>query len=729
MLKKRLRLLILGVILLIALFLRILAAKPGFPPIHPDEPVVYSIAKRMIVSRSLNPERYDYPTLSMLINALFYQSFFLPLAITKTALLHPGAFLQNLGSFESFVKDYVLRGQVDPVLFWGRYVSVFFGTATVLMLYLLAKEAFNESVGLVAAFLLAVNYRHLIASVLALPGVFNTFMQTSAFYLFLLLLRQPSRKKYLFSGLLIGLVLATKYQMMIFFPFFLVHFFVSLKEERTKEFFKKLFGKDFFLALIVIPIIFFLTNPYILIDFQNALEWILWTGKRYEAGVIRWRITPLWYLYETILTRPVTWAAILGVFLGFVQKKYWPKTISLFSFILLFFFVLLVYTHGGIYGRSFTPLVPFILIFTALSVVELSRKKILLAGLITLLISFVSIKNSLITSSFLAKDWNLNCAKRWMLENLSRESKVGIVSPTPMDAFVRKKAEWVFFEPKEDFTLSEVQKSGIDYLVINLNALDSNFVNWINADNLFWEMPSDVFDNSLTGLVFKQLSHYSVKQCFKPWQVPEHNFLIVKVPVKKEPADLDLVKFYSFDEKKGELPTGWQVRTVRPTVVEGFSWESGKVCQKGGCLKAAAGSSPPFQPVRFVSEAIPIKPGKKYLVEAWIKAEKNLESQERDGFLRIDFYPDEKLINGERGIIAAVSARVWGDKSWQEKSVEEVAPGGAKFMRISLQHQASNCGFFFDEIKLYETTATEEEKKAANRPEIDSAHAYPETIL
>lgn len=718
MLKKKTRLYLLAAILLAGFALRFLALQHGYPPNHPDEPVVWSLAYNMIKNRDLNPHRFDYPMFSMMVNAFGYLAFFIPLALTKVAILHTGAFLKNLSQLGVFLDTYVLRGEVNPVLFWGRWISVLWGTGTILVTYFLASEAFGSLAGLITAFLLAVNYRHLIASTLTLPDVFNTFLQTTAFFCFLLLLRRPSRKLYILAGILIGLVFATKYQAMIILPYFLVAFYR-----------RKLFTKDFFLSLVFIILVFFLVNPYILIKFREAYRWIAWDAMRYEVGVIRLRSGSLWYLFEIVLGKPLSLVVVLGAFLGLIIKKYRLKTLLFLSFLLAFFFMFQIYTHGGIYGRNYTVLMPFMLSLAALGIIEISKGKIIPILILTGLVSLTSIKNSFLTAYWWSKDWNHNCAKGWMLSNLPKDSKVGIVPPTPMDAFSQKKATWVFYEPKYDFTLPELQENKIDYVVINLDYLGYLTLHWLNADKLFWEMPIWLLDNSLTGLTLKEVSRYTVKACLKPWQVPDHNFLIVKVPPKQPSVLPKLVKEYAFDEKDGEYSSGWQVTAVGGSDLSGFSWEKGKTCKKGGCLKTAAGRSWLHQPARFVSKAIPVIPGKKYLVEGWIKSESPLISEERNGFLRVDFYENQDLVNGRRGITTAVSGRVWQDTNWQKKWLETVAPSRAKFMRISLQHESAMTGFWFDEIKVFQAEATKEEKEIANRPEIDSHYIYSETIF
>jgi hypothetical protein len=240
-------------------------------------------------------------------------------------------------------------------------------------------------------------------------------------------------------------------------------------------------------------------------------------------------------------------------------------------------------------------------------------------------------------------------------------------------------------------------------------------------------MPVKAMDNQLAGLALKQLSRHRDKDtCFKPWQVPEDNFIFVKIPPVPEEKGT-LVTGFTFDQ----ATEAWQPVGVgiKPGQLTGFDWTSGPDCYRGGCLMMAANASHYDFPARFTSEPIPVEPGERYTAEGWLKSIEPNEDQKRAGFIRLDFYEDENLNNGQRGQIAAVSGRNLIDGQWQQQSVSETAPENAKFLRVSVSHQSPVVGYLFDEIKLYQSPATQAEKDAANAPEINDHQAYPEVIL
>src|SRR3989338_4306473 len=79
---------ILLLILLLSIFLRFSGINPGYPPYHSDEGITYSSAVEMIKNNNLDPERYDYPIITPLVNYIFFKFFFIPLSWFKYFVLH-----------------------------------------------------------------------------------------------------------------------------------------------------------------------------------------------------------------------------------------------------------------------------------------------------------------------------------------------------------------------------------------------------------------------------------------------------------------------------------------------------------------------------------------------------------------------------------------------------------------------------------------------------------------
>lgn len=133
-----------------------------------------------------------------------------------------------------------------------RMASVFYGTLTVLFVYLLAKELFNRRVGYLSGFMLAVSPWHIHLSRIGFELISSLFWVTAAFYF---LHRWIKGKTDLFYGL-VSLVLAyfSYYTPKIYLPF-LVLLFIFLHKEWIIG---KALTKATLLRLLVILFLFFL---------------------------------------------------------------------------------------------------------------------------------------------------------------------------------------------------------------------------------------------------------------------------------------------------------------------------------------------------------------------------------------------------------------------------------------------------------------------------------------
>jgi len=232
---------LLVVILLVALLLRLVGVNPGYPPIHPDEAMSYSSAVDMIINGDLNPRRFDYPAGVPLLHMLIYRIFFLPLALMKVFFPHPKVFWTALKIGSRFLAEFqqpIFGWRQNEALYWSRYLNALLGTGTVWLTYLLGKKLFSRIAGLLAAFFLAVNYRHVLSSHFALSDAPNAFFAVLAVYTAGLILEKATWRRYLTAGICAGLFFSMKYQSFSFLPLFLAHLVASLRQKSFKALFR-----------------------------------------------------------------------------------------------------------------------------------------------------------------------------------------------------------------------------------------------------------------------------------------------------------------------------------------------------------------------------------------------------------------------------------------------------------------------------------------------------------
>ena len=362
-------------ILLIALLLRFTGVYPGYHPYHSDEGMSYSSAIEMIRNLNIDPTRYDYPSLAPLINAFFYIIFFIPLFILKSLILDSGDLPTKGRNLIELWQQVVIQNQQTDVLFWGRYVTALFGVGVVLLTYLVANRLFGDRrIGLVAAFLTAVNFRQVLNSHLGLPDIYNSFFLLLALFIFTLILQNPTKKNYLLGGIAIGLFFSTKFQIFVIPPFLLVHTksaWDGLKNKTSVEFLKKLLNSNIFITCIVATLVTVLINPYHLIKWEEFIGANAYTVLKYTVGIKTLDFYPLLYLFHIGLGEMITVIILLGILIAL--RKYTFHSLILLSVVFPFFYVFIYYTGGGYYTRNFVTITPLLLIFAGIFIIECCR--------------------------------------------------------------------------------------------------------------------------------------------------------------------------------------------------------------------------------------------------------------------------------------------------------------------------------------------------------------------
>ncbi|OGM55193.1 hypothetical protein A3F62_05500 [Candidatus Woesebacteria bacterium RIFCSPHIGHO2_12_FULL_44_11] len=649
-------------ILVLAALLRFIGTKPGYNPFHPDEPILTGKAMQIIRTGDLDPGRYDYPALPIYIDYLFFKFFFIPISWLLYYLKHVPDIVDGVVHIPPSALEVKRLFQVEILgvrdinaLFWGRYVVALFSVGSVFLTYLLGSKLFNKTVGLIAAFLLVFNFKHVANSHINLPDIYNAFFLLASLVASVTLWQKPTRRNYLLAGIAVGLSLATKYQIFALFPFGLAHLYH-----------KKLFTPVFMASVLMIPLVFLLINAYFFINIEVALTWLVSISGRYAVGTNKLNLFPLSYLYHIDYGPVELGAAILGIVL--VLIKFFKKGLFLLAVVVPFVFFFFYYTSGGLFVRNFVTITPVFLIFAAFSIWRIAPSRLVLAPLVLGAI-LVPAKNSLLNSYYYTKPWNYDVLKDWQKQNLPDSIAVAahpfdpIVGPTHI---VRSE-----FEISGNYSLNEHKEAGADWALVNLMWAANPFYFWmgygLDEIALFWDKPLDELRNMYHGLATEELLRYQVFSAVKPWQAPEFNYVMVKLPDWPE-TRMTVIRTFDFS-------------------TDAQGWSSGYDAQVGNAAKGSLGvelmgARFPFQ--RIVSEPMEVKSSHLYKVTGYLKTQILLASDQRDGTLRIDFF-DSNPENGKVGVISSVSSRVWGSDDWIAKQVIERAPDSARFMTVSLQ--------------------------------------------
>ena len=176
----------------------------------------------------------------------------------------------------------------------SRLAALIFGSFSILVLYLLTREFFNEKISLIAAFLLAIAPFHIKYTV-AEMDVMAMFFVLLGMFLFIRALKSDKLRYFAISGIFIGLAIYTKVYPLLFIHSLLLFFIYYKRKQKlpiiTKENIKKIVIFLFVIFIFTIPA---LTHNYLLYKDKGFLDLqftrTLGLGKDISAQYYSWDV-------------------------------------------------------------------------------------------------------------------------------------------------------------------------------------------------------------------------------------------------------------------------------------------------------------------------------------------------------------------------------------------------------------------------------------------------------
>lgn len=462
-------------LLVLALGVRALGLDWGLPQVY-EEAYPFKRAWPMWgwepgTSFDLNPHFFNYPTL------YFYVQF-----IGQGLLF---VLMRLFGGVESLL-DYRVLYAVDKSAFYlmGRSITMLFGVATVLSVYRLGVQVRGFTVGIVAAFLVAVNHVHITKSQVIEVDVPLTFFLVTCIYYCVRILDDPRPRNYLLAGVFAGLATSTKYSGMLLPACILAAHGVvvwgmlrratprplavadagkprkghTARRRRTTRVVARsgkpsvtsllrtfLLSRSLLGAGIASIAALLLTSPYIALDYEH-----FWTAFRYErfhmAGGhfgLDDSSTILFYarvLTDSLLGWPLALVSLAAlVYLMFVRRYAWAWVVSLFPLV----YLTLISSLTMRAERYILPLMPLAGILAAAFASEmlerarapLARRSGLVLASVAVVLALPSITSFALDRSRLRPDTR-TLAREWIEQNVPSGAYVAseAYGPEPLSA-------------------------------------------------------------------------------------------------------------------------------------------------------------------------------------------------------------------------------------------------------------------------------------------------------
>lgn len=407
---------ILTVFILIGLIIRLWGIRGDLPfNYYGDESyLIYHSLK--FGTGDLNPHWFVWPTLFQYLLFFFFGIFYFLGFI--------------LGRFKN-ATDFLYLYFKDPSIFFliGRITTAILGTASIYLVYLLAKKSYNKNTGLISAgiftFLpLAVEYSHY--AVVDTPLVFMILLS----FIFIIKIFLYGRfRDYLLSGFFSGLAIATKYPAaFLVAPIFLSHLFAF----QGKRFLKSIFNLKVMLCFIFIFLGFFAACPFALLDFPKFFADIKGLALCQKLGWFGWeRANPYINHLTGNLKNGMGLSLLIFSMVGLAYAMIRRKIADLVLLSLPVVYFLFIGRGKNPYARFMLPILPFLAIFSGrlLADLEATLVKVGKKGKFFLCVLLVFLLASPIYRSINA-DFNftlpntMTLAKQWVYKHIPSKSKI-----------------------------------------------------------------------------------------------------------------------------------------------------------------------------------------------------------------------------------------------------------------------------------------------------------------
>ncbi|MGB3112590.1 MAG: glycosyltransferase family 39 protein [Candidatus Omnitrophota bacterium] len=341
---KKKNILILSILVMGAV-LRIWGLSFGLPfQLHQDEPIVVNHALAYGAG-DLNPHFFIIPPLCSYLLFFAYGLYFI---LGKIAGLFAGT------------EDLALEFFSDPGSFYliaRTVLGVIPGILSIWLVYVLYRRLFSDQGAWYAAavfaftFLGVVNAHYAYVDNVMLLLVLMVYCSLSA------LIREPSMRNYLLSGVLFGIAVSTKYNAAILAVSCYIAHITAVYEHGLER--KKLFlDKKLWAAFLVAAAAFVLTNPF------SVIDWRFFAGDifgKIRHSFMGWSHHISYSLFEGMGFGLVL-VGILGLVMILVLEKR-LKGIFFLSFPVVFYLHLVLASQR--FSRYVLPLVPFLSIGAA----------------------------------------------------------------------------------------------------------------------------------------------------------------------------------------------------------------------------------------------------------------------------------------------------------------------------------------------------------------------------
>jgi len=475
--------------------------------LHPDERFLTMVSSTITLPQNLN--EYFNTSLSKFNPANngfdFYVYGTFPLLVTKSL-----AGILNLNSY-------------DQIFLIGRFLSAFFDTITILLVFLLSQKLFrNLKSSLLSAFLYAICIFPIQQSHFFTVDAITVFLFALSFYLI------TSQKNSL-AGFVFGITLASKTSVAIILPFIFLFIFFQ-----NKKFFQNFlqclyFGLFLFISFRIFqPYAFdslLKISPQFISNIHQAHQMI--TGEIDYPPNVQWYHTlpfihTLGNLFFVDLD-PITFILSFWGIFKFLSVKKNLKNLQTFLFLSV---ILTIFIYHSVllakYMRYFYPIYPLLIVFTGNILFQIKSIVLKIILTLNLLLTFAFVNIYILPHSrYQASEWICqNISSNSILSSELWDDSLPLNSSSCISFYQHQELPLYDSESNQKWQIINQKLNDIDYLILSSNRLWGSIPKYSQKYSITTSFYQNLFDNKTNFQLIKKFYSYPgfylpfLKKCY-----------------------------------------------------------------------------------------------------------------------------------------------------------------------------------------------------------------------
>lgn len=385
------KILLLSFLLIISILLRFYNLDWGSPIyFHPDERNIASSIVGLHFPDQLNPHFFAYGSLPI------YTTYF------------TGYVLHTL-SHCSLGNTCTVSFEESIIIL--RIISATFSVLIVLLSYIVG-ERLKRGAGLLTATLSTFSVGYIQFAHFGTFETILTFFSLLLFFLLLNVLKEQKKILFLFTGIVLGVLISIKVSSIVLFILPLITFLMAYHGSMKKKIILSALQTLF--VIVIAALVYILTNPYVLLDtlsFKGSMDYeggvvlgtvlVFYTGEFFKTIPGLFQFSAIYPFLLNPVTTTFFLCALVSACYSLIQKRD-KQTILL----LLFFFVLFL-PQAVLFAkwtRYMLPTLPFMYLLISLFLIQMKNKKIRTASFALITMSSVLFGISYFTTVFIEKN-------------------------------------------------------------------------------------------------------------------------------------------------------------------------------------------------------------------------------------------------------------------------------------------------------------------------------------